>query len=428
MNRILTLFLSAAFLVCAEDHGPDVRLTGAPGDLTCVACHTGTALNAGGGSVAVTASGGGSTYTPGVKQRLTITLTDGSATRYGFQLSARLVSNPASGQAGSLAAVDNNTQVRCESGRTAPCSSEAEVQFAEHTMTGYRAASRTFLVDWTPPGAASAGAVRLYVAGNAANGNGNNSGDHIYTSTLDLAPAGASAARPAISSTRGVVNAASFETAIAENTWITIAGTNLSATTRSWGAADFAGSQLPTSLDGVSVTVNNKPAYVQYISPTQINALAPADPALGQVEVKVVSGGQTSEAVTATLQALAPALFTFDGKAAAATHADGSILSKSSPAKPGETIVLFGTGFGPTSPAAGAGQITSQPGPLTNTPTVTMGGLAAPVVFGGLTPNFARLYQFNVTVPAAAPDGDLTVVIEAGGVSSPSTATVSVQK
>jgi uncharacterized protein (TIGR03437 family) len=362
-----------------------------------------------------------------VKQQLTIQIVDSVARRYGFELPARLVSNLSNGQAGSLASVDGNTQILCDNGRAAPCSRASAVQFATHTLTGYRAASSSYKVEWTPP-SADVGNVRLYVAGNAANGNGNNSGDHIYTASIELSPA-VSSPKPTISSTKGVVNGASFESAIAANTWITITGTNLASTTRTWTAAELDGGRLPTSLDGVSVTVNGKAAYVQYISPTQINAIAPADSALGQVEVRVTANGVSSDAATASLQSDAPAFFTFDGKYLAATHATAGLLGKTglfasattatTPARPGETIVLYGTGLGATTPEVAAGTVTSTVANLATSAKVTIGGITANVSFAGLVPPFARLYQSNVTVPDAVGDGDQPVVVEVSGVPSP---------
>ena len=79
-------------------------------------------------------------------------------------------------------------------------------------------------------------------------------------------------AGPAIT---GVVNGASFLPGTAASTWITIQGTNLSQTTRTWKSSDFVTNNLPTVLDGVSATSNGIAAYVYYISPTQLNVLAP---------------------------------------------------------------------------------------------------------------------------------------------------------
>lgn len=435
MKRTTLSAILFTAIALAEDHGPDPRLTGAPGDQTCASCHTGTALNAGGGSVAIELPNG-LVYTPGVKQRITVRITDSTARRFGFQMTARLATDLQNGQAGAFAPADGNTQVMCDTGRVAPCDSPTSLQFAEHNMTGYRAASNTYTVDWTPPDT-NLGPVRLYAAGNAANGNGNNTGDKIYTTSVELQPA-TSSPKPAISSAKGVVNGASFETAIAPNTWITITGTNLSSVTRSWNAAELAAGKLPASLDGVSVTINGKAAAVQYISPTQINAITPSDDASGVVELRVTSNGQTSEAATVNLQPVAPAFFTFDGKYLAATHADATLIGKSglfaaaptatTPAKPGETIILYGTGMGATSPAVESGTVTTAIAPLAATPRITIGGMTAEVAFGGLVPPFARLYQFNVVVPPALSDGDHPVVLEISGARTSDCCAVSVQR
>src|ERR1039457_3634236 len=97
---------------------------------------------------------------------------------------------------------------------------------------------------------------------------------------------GSISANPNVVST---LNAAQGTGAIAANTYVTIKGTNLAATKRSWAAADFGatGKTLPTSLDGVSVTINGERAYLSYISPVQINLLTPADLAsAGKVTVQ----------------------------------------------------------------------------------------------------------------------------------------------
>ena len=179
------------------------------------------------------------------------------------------------------------------------------------------------------------------------------------------------------------------------------------------------------------MTINNQPAYVEYVSPTQINVIAPGDAAAGNVEVKVTSNNQTSDAMVATMQSFAPALFSFDGKYLAATHADNSFLGKNglfsanpaltAPAKPGETIVLYGTGFGPTNPSVPAGQRTTVLAPTTNPVNVTIGGQPAAVSFSGLVPPYASLYQLNVVVPASVPDGDQRVVATVSGQASAST-------
>jgi uncharacterized protein (TIGR03437 family) len=188
-------------------------------------------------------------------------------------------------------------------------------------------------------------------------------------------------------------------------------------------------------LQGVSVTVNGLPAYVDYISPTQINALAPDDDTLGPVPVQVTTAGQTSNVVTVQKSSFAPAFFTFDGTHVAALHADYSLVGApnllpgvvTTPAQPAEIILLYGTGFGPANPPQPSGQLVATATPLANAVQVTMGGQTATVAFAGLAQG-AGLYQFNVTVPNNLPNGDAAVVATIGGVSTQTGVLLTVQQ
>ena len=232
-----------------------------------------------------------------------------------------------------------------------------------------------------------------------------------------------------------VVNAASFLPAIAPNTWVTITGGNLSGTTRLWETEDFVNNALPTDIDSVSVTVNGLPAYVEYVSPTQLNVLLPVDtPTTGTVQLQTYNFGLSSGPVTVPVQAAAPAFFLqSDGKHIVATHADGSLIgpagtsssSTATPAAPGETVILYGNGFGPTNPAAAEGQVLTTALPLAATPTVTCNGTPVQVVFAGLT--YAGLFQINIVMPNPVAGGDVPVVAQVGSASSPSTAVIAVQ-
>ena len=233
----------------------------------------------------------------------------------------------------------------------------------------------------------------------------------------------------------GVMNGASFLPGIAPGTWITIQGTNLSATTRTWTDSDFLGNNLPTQLDHVSVTINGKAAYVYFISPTQLNVLSPDDATQGSVAVQVTTTQGKSNVINAVEAAFSPALFTFsqqDGKYVAAVRADGAYIAPPNlisglttvPAKPGDTILLFGTGFGSTTPASPIGQLVN-PAPLANQVTVRIGGVTAITQFAGLVS--PGEYQFNVVVPDI-PNGDNAVSIEIGGSSSQANALLTVQR
>jgi uncharacterized protein (TIGR03437 family) len=437
-KRVLALKIAAVIsavpvLIYAYAEGPPARRTGAPGDQLCTVCHLGTA-NSGGGSVTVSFPGG-LTYTPGAPQQWTVTVTDAQARRSGFELTVRLASNRANGQAGDLAPIDGSTQVKCENDSlkgAAGCPASSPVQFIEHTLEG--TAKNTFNFSWTPP-ASGVGDVVVYLAGNGANGDGTNFGDHIYTNSYTLTPA-APQNLPSIAAQNGVVNGASFQPGIASGAWITIFGTNLASTTRTWRDDEIVGGILPTQLDGVSVMVNNKPAAVYFISPAQLNVQAPSDSSTGPVQVQVTTP-QGSGSASALLATFAPGFFMFDPegrKYLAAVHANGTLLGKpnlfqgltTAPAAPGETVLLFGTGFGPTDPPVPSGQVFSGAAKLANPVTVRIGGVPADVQFAGLSG--AGLYQLNVKIPDTLADGDASVVAEVGGVSTQDNAFITVKR
>jgi uncharacterized protein (TIGR03437 family) len=240
---------------------------------------------------------------------------------------------------------------------------------------------------------------------------------------------------PAISPNNGVVNGASFQPGISPGSWITINGTNLSPQTDTWVNAIVKGA-LPTTLDGVSVMVGDQAAYIEYVSPTQINAVVPNVPA-GTVPVTVTTSSGTSQAVTVQLSAEQPAFFQW-GTYAVATRQDFSLAVKNGtfpgtttvPAKPGDVIILWGTGFGPTSPSAPAGQETPSTTTYNTATTVsvTVGGKPATVYGAALAPGYAGLYQVAIQIPASLTNGDYPVVATIAGAQSPSTTLITVQK
>jgi uncharacterized protein (TIGR03437 family) len=241
---------------------------------------------------------------------------------------------------------------------------------------------------------------------------------------------GSISANPNISAA-AITNAGQAAGGIAPNTYVTIKGTDIGATKRAWATADFGttGTALPTSLDGISVTLNGAPAYVEYISPIQINILTPPDlPTSGQIAVVVTDNGLASSTANVTAQPVAPAFFLADTAGhIAAQHGNYTSVGSTAPATPaapGETITLYGNGFGVTTPTVTKGQIQSGAAPLVVAPTVTIGGTPANVVFAGLTGT--GLYQLNVTVPATLPNGDAPVIATVSGVSSPAGALITV--
>jgi uncharacterized protein (TIGR03437 family) len=229
-----------------------------------------------------------------------------------------------------------------------------------------------------------------------------------------------------------VVNAAAPQPGIAPGAFISLYGANLAPITRNWTSSDFSGTSLPKSLDGVSVTVDGKAAYVCYISPKQIDVLVAADTTTGQVQVVATNNGLVSNSLAVTMQAVSPAFFLFkDNQSIAAVHADGAIVGAttlytglSTPALPGETIVLFGNGFGATTPAPVDGTVISVALPCATTPTVMVGGVSEPAAYCALVGS--GLYQVNVTIPAATAAGNASVTITFGAVTSTAATTINV--
>lgn len=235
---------------------------------------------------------------------------------------------------------------------------------------------------------------------------------------------------------------------IAQNTWIEIHGTNLTPSDTPaggvfWGnAPDFASGHMPTQLGGISVTVNAKPAYVWWFcsavttstcASDQINVLTPLDTTSGPVEVVVTNGTVSSPPFLVSMQSIVPSFLRFSTKGyIAATHANFSLLGPttlfpgaSTPAQPGETILLYSVGFGlPSTPLINGSAI--QSGPLPQKPICTIGRNQALVSSAALIS--PGLYQFNVIVPKGTFGGDNPVSCSYNGLATPDGALISVAK
>jgi len=233
---------------------------------------------------------------------------------------------------------------------------------------------------------------------------------------------------PSIASS-GIVPADSPVNTIQSGEWVSIYGTNLAGSTATWNG------NFPTSLGGTSVTINGKAAYLSYVNPTQINLQAPDDTAIGVVPVVVTTMGGTATS-TVTLAHFAPSFLLLDSR-----HAAGIILRSNGSgaygvgtydilgptgnslgyatvaAKAGDTIELFATGLGPTSPAVPAGQGFSGAASTANPVKVLINNVSVTPTFAGLSG--AGLYQINLTVPAGLGSGDLSLVATVGGAQTP---------
>jgi len=227
-----------------------------------------------------------------------------------------------------------------------------------------------------------------------------------------------SATIPSPPSITGVVNGASFQAgqAIAPNTYVTIQGTNLSSSKDSWS---IVGGALPTELDGVTVSFSGFPGYISYVSSTQINVLAPPMPS-GSAQVQVINNGAVSSPQLIGTAGESPGFFTLSGNQVIATRVDYSYAAKNGtipglttiPAKPGDVLILWGTGFGATNPVTLPGSVTpsDQTYSTSQAVTVTINNVPATVYGAALASGLAGLYQIAIQVPTTLANGDWPLV------------------
>ena len=230
--------------------------------------------------------------------------------------------------------------------------------------------------------------------------------------------------------------------------WLEIKGTNLAdpadprltvaTNPGQWTSSDFNGVNAPTSLDGISVSIKGKPAYVWYLSPTQLNVQAPEDSTLGNVAITVTNCKATSPQSMFARQALAPGLlapanysangtqymvatFASDGAYVLNTSTGASFGLNSRPAKPGDLIIAYGVGFGDVTPAILPGVIVQQSNALVKPVTISFGSANATSAYAGLAGNFVGLYEFYITVPSGLANGDYQINVTQNGTMVPQT-------
>jgi uncharacterized protein (TIGR03437 family) len=281
---------------------------------------------------------------------------------------------------------------------------------------------------WFPSGVAVNGG-KVYVADN-----GNN-----VIRLLTPAPA-----VPQVNA-NGVITAGSFGSSgsVAPGSWVEIYGASLAGSTRTWGTADFSGSNAPTSLDKTSVTVGGQAAFVAYISPGQVNVQVPLNVTAGTQPLVVTTAFGPSASYNVTIAAApgiyAPSILNIGGKQYA-----GAVLANSStwvlpagavsgltskPASPGDTITLYGVGFGAVTPSVAAGQLVSQSQltSLTAPVQILFGTTPATVItYQGLAPGLVGLYQFNVTVPMVSAGDAVPLSFVQNGATLPQTLYIAV--
>jgi uncharacterized protein (TIGR03437 family) len=237
----------------------------------------------------------------------------------------------------------------------------------------------------------------------------------------------ANTALPVISA-GGVVSAASVAASkpLAPGGYISIFGSHLAS-----GPVAASSSPLPTTLGGIRVFLGGEALPLQFADAGQINAIVPYDAPVNSTQQVIIeqNGSVYSMPELVTLGPSQPAVFTQDGTGSGAgvivvVKADGDQFeaSASNPASPGDALVIYCAGLGSVTPAvsSGAAAPISPLSETVNPVTATIGGQPAQVLFSGLTPGFAGLYQVNVIVPTGIASGaNVPVILTSAGTASP---------
>ena len=183
---------------------------------------------------------------------------------------------------------------------------------------------------------------------------------------------------------------------------------------------------LGTSLGNTEVLVNGKPAPVYYVAAGQINFQIPFEAATGDGTIQVVRNGTNGNLIYVNLQSAQPRFLLLGGGYVIMTTPAGALTGiSSSPAKAGDTVVIYVIGLGPTSPSVASG--TASPNPAANVPstqvcfgqhTVVIQPVCTVAGFAGLTPGEVGLYQVNVTIPSGLAKGNVPIFFTVAGQSS----------
>jgi uncharacterized protein (TIGR03437 family) len=218
----------------------------------------------------------------------------------------------------------------------------------------------------------------------------------------------------------GILNAASYSpitNPVIPGELVTLFGTNLT------GSPAFATAStlpFPSSLAGVQVMINDRPAALLAVSPTQISAIVPYATSGSYAKIQVINNGTASNIVTLFNRVCSPGVFAVPATGSgygAILHANFEPVSADSPAKQGEVVLIYLTGLGAVTPAIGDGDA-GPLSPLSTTvapTTVYFGPSFGTVQYSGLAPGAVGLYQLNVEIPPNAPTGDVSLDISAPG-------------
>lgn len=381
--------------VRANSDRPPSRNTGAPGEQNCTNCHSGT-INTGGGTLTLTGLPAG--YMPNQEIPLMVKITQSGRSQFGFQVTAI----DDTGKAAGTLVVTDAVRTVASTGTVSGNSRMYIGQTADGTNAN-GTNSGTYNFTWRAP-ATAVGRVTFYVNGMAGNNTGGTGGDLTYTLSQPLMPGGTTVAAIANTSAASfMANGSLTPDAISAAWGMGLTQNTVTATTL----------PLPTTLDGAQVMVTDaanmtRNAGLFFVSPTQINYLVPTGTASGAATITVMRNGTAVARGTATIDSVAPGLFSANANGMGAAAAvllrvrNGQqtfepVIQRNTqanrfdplpidlgPATDQVYLVTFGTGFR---------------GAMQSSVTATIGGAASQVLYAGPQSMLAGLDQTNILIP-----------------------------
>jgi len=323
-TTLLTAIFCFPLYLLSHENGAPQRHTGGPfpGEKTCTEsdCHGGIA-NSGTGSVSISINGmplDQYRYTPGETVPVSVTVTDPTKIRWGFEITARH-SNGCQ-QAGDFMQKDLSVIVQQDTTAPGNCP-EATIQFPTHSFPMGTAGGGTFELNWSAP-SASVGPIVFAAAGNAANGNNGNDGDLIYTTNGTVQPKqdGGGTPPPAIDSGGAILSTGTPVVQQASATAIiTVFGEQFAPEgTLALNPALDGDGKVATQLASTCLEVNNVRAPMFAVAPTQVNAQIPSPELVGPGTASVLvvrhcgsAGELRSSAENLVVTQSTPAFFNF---------------------------------------------------------------------------------------------------------------------
>jgi uncharacterized protein (TIGR03437 family) len=210
-------------------------------------------------------------------------------------------------------------------------------------------------------------------------------------------------------------NSDKTRTTVAPGGLMTIFGKNLAKVRTNLDG--WQGASIPGQLNGVAVFIGGQQARLLYVSPNQINAEVPVETPTGMQQLAVNNGNAPGPAFAVNVAATSPAIFFDGGSGIIVKASDRSLIRAGNAARAGDSVIVYATGLGQTSPGLVTGAIVDKVASTTTAVTATIGGQNADVVSAVAAPGSVGVYLVTLRVPTGV-TGNAAVVLKQGAATS----------